>query len=102
LPQGKGESKAELQSAALRAEVKALDAARATLASGNAQGTLALLEGYDRSYPRGLLKLEAEVVRIDALARSGQTEAARRRADAFLKQHPKSVLASRVRRYSSP
>ncbi len=97
----KADSKSEA-SAALRAELKALDGARTTLASGNAQGALSLLDAYDRGYPRGLLRLEAEVLRIDALARSGQTEAARRRADAFLRQHPKSVLASRVRRYSAP
>jgi hypothetical protein len=101
-PQAKVESKADASSAALRAELKALDGARTTLASGNAQGALTLLDAYDRGYPRGLLRLEAEVLRIDALARSGQTEAARRRADAFLRQHPKSVLASRVRRYSAP
>jgi hypothetical protein len=99
--QPKAETKSEA-SAALRAELKALDGARTTLASGNAQGALVLLDAYDRGYPRGLLKLEAEVLRIDALARSGQADAARRRADAFLRQHPKSVLASRVRRYSAP
>jgi hypothetical protein len=101
VPPAKVDSKTEA-SAALRAELKALEGARTTLASGNAQGALALLDAYDRGYPRGLLKLEAEVLRIDALARSGQTDAARRRADAFLRQHPKSVLASRVRRYSAP
>lgn len=102
VPTAKAESRPEVTSAALRAELKALDGARTTLASGNAQGALAQLEAYDRGYPRGLLRLEAEVVRIDALARIGQTDAARRRADAFLRQHPKSVLASRVRRYSAP
>ncbi len=101
-PATKSESRADVSNAALRAELKALDGARTTLAGGNAQGALTLLDSYDRSYPRGLLKLEAEVLRIDALARSGQTEAARRRADAFLRQHPKSVLATRVRRYSAP
>ncbi len=100
--QPKAESRTDQSAAALRAELQAVDSARATLASGNPQGALALLDAYDRGYPRGLLKLEAEVVRIDALARSGQTDAARRRADAFLRQHPKSVLASRVRRYAAP
>jgi hypothetical protein len=50
-------------------------------------------------YPRGRLSLEAEVLRIDALERSGQSESARRRAELFLRHHPKSVLAPRVRRF---
>ncbi|XXX73230.1 hypothetical protein WMF30_36835 [Sorangium sp. So ce134] len=85
--------------AALQAELSALDAARSTLASGNAQGALALLDAYSREHPRGRLGLEAEVLRIDALAKSGRLDAASQRAKAFLQRHPNSVLASRVRRY---
>jgi hypothetical protein len=84
---------------ALTAELAALDAARSRLASDDASGALALLDVYARSYPRGRLVLEAEVLRIDALAKSGQMSAAKRRAEAFLKRHPNSVLASRVRTY---
>jgi hypothetical protein len=43
--------------------------------------------------------LEAEVLRIDALAKAGDRQAAKKRAEAFLKRHPKSLLASRVRGY---
>lgn len=84
---------------ALTAELGALDAARSRLSSGDASGALALLDDYARTYPRGRLVLEAEVLRIDALAKSGQMSAAKRRAEAFLKRHPNSVLASRVRTY---
>jgi hypothetical protein len=42
------------------------------------------------------------VLRIDALARSGHTDAARLRANAFLRRHPTSVLASRVRAEARP
>jgi len=94
-------AKAGLTSEALRAELSALDAARAALAAGNAQGALSLLDAYDRGNPRGLLKLEAEVLRIDALAKSGRPDAARKRAQAFLARHPNSVLASRVRGYTA-
>ncbi|MGK3992089.1 hypothetical protein [Sorangium sp. So ce1024] len=87
------------ESAALQAELDALDAARSTLSSGNAQGALSLLDAYTREHPRGRLRLEAEVLRIDALAKSGRTDAAAQRAQAFLRRHPNSVLASRVRRY---
>jgi hypothetical protein len=78
-------------------ELAALDAARSTLAGGDARSALALLDIYEDSFPHGRLELEAEVLRIDALAKSGRPEAARRRADTFLRQHPQSVLASRVR-----
>ncbi|WP_437973354.1 hypothetical protein WMF11_31185 [Sorangium sp. So ce295] len=84
---------------ALEAELGALDAARTMLASGNARGALSLLDAYSRAHPRGRLSLEAEVLRIDALAKSGRADAASQRAAAFLRRHPNSVLASRVRRY---
>jgi len=84
----------------LTAELAALDAARTSLSHSDPAGALAALDGYSRSFPRGRLKLEAEVLRIGALAKSGQTDAARKRAEAFLRLHPDSVLASRVRSYA--
>jgi hypothetical protein len=86
-------------SAALTAELGALDAARSTLARGDARGALSLLDAYFRAYPRGRLALEGEVMRIDALARSGQVELSRQHATAFLRRHPNSVLTTRVRGY---
>ncbi|HEY4159038.1 MAG TPA: tetratricopeptide repeat protein, partial [Polyangiaceae bacterium] len=85
---------------ALAAELSALDAARSALAGGDTTGALSDLDAYARNFPRGRLGLEAEVLRIDALAKSGQTAAARKRAEAFMKRHPDSVLASRVRAYA--
>jgi hypothetical protein len=85
---------------ALSAELSALDAARSALASGDATGALSGLDAYARNFPHGKLSLEAEVLRIDALAKSGQTGAAQKRAAAFIKRHPDSVLASRVRAYA--
>jgi hypothetical protein len=84
---------------ALAAELGALDAARSRLDAGDASGALSRLDDYTRSYPRGRLALEAEVLRIDALTRSGQRAAAEKRAATFLRRHPNSVLASRVRAY---
>jgi hypothetical protein len=86
-----------MSASALAAEVGALDAARTELTSGNPAGALAKLDDYSRAYPHGHLVLEAEVMRIDALAKSGQTALAKKRAEAFLRRHPNSVLASRVR-----
>jgi TolA-binding protein len=84
---------------ALAAELGALDAVRSALAQGDPGGALSLLDAYAKDYPRGRLELEAEVLRIDALARAGQTDLAKKRAETFLKRYPKSVLASRVRGY---
>ena len=86
-------------SGVLSAELGELDRARSQLADGDPKGALAVLDDYARTYPRGRLGLEAEVLRIDALAQSGDMQAAKKRAEAFLKRHPKGVLAPRVRRY---
>jgi hypothetical protein len=94
----KAEAKGAATSA-LAAELGALDAARSLLASGDASGALAKLDDYSRTYPRGRLVLEAEVLRIDALSKSGQRDTAKKRAESFLRRHPNSVLASRVRAY---
>jgi hypothetical protein len=91
--------RADTRAGALSAELGVLDAARAKLGSGDPRGALAILDDYARTYPRGRLGVEAEVLRIDALSRAGDKTAVRKRAEAFLKRHPKSVLAARVRRY---
>ena len=79
-------------------ELRALDRARASLASGNAGQALTILADYRRLHPRGHLTLEAEVLRIDSLAASGRRDEAERRARRFLRDNSKSVLAPRVRR----
>lgn len=83
----------------LAAELAALDAARVQLAAGDARGALVMLDAYHREFSRPRLSLEAEVLRIDALDRAGQVDAARRRAEAFVQNHPKGVLTGRVKRY---
>jgi hypothetical protein len=81
----------------LSRELASIDAARAALARGDAAGAIARLNRYARAYPRGRLDMEAEVLRIDALAESGRTEQARARAREFLRRHPNSVLGAHVR-----
>jgi hypothetical protein len=83
--------------ALLTEELGALDHARLSLANGDARRALEELEAYDRRYPQGRLQIEAEVLRIDALAKVGHKDVARQRAEAFLRHHPNSVLATRVR-----
>jgi hypothetical protein len=83
-------------SADLRAELEALDSVRSTLARGDFFGSLSLLDVYFQKFHHGRLHLEAEMLRIDALARCGQADAARSYAKEFLRRNPKSVHASRL------
>jgi hypothetical protein len=85
--------------AALRAELAALDAVRSALAKDDASSALSLVATYFRTFPRGRLSPEAEVLRIDALAGTGQMKSAKREAQEFIKRHPNSVLSARVRPY---
>jgi hypothetical protein len=84
-------------SAILSAELAMVEGARSLLSNGDARSALSVLDTYSRMYAHGHLELEAEVLRIDALSRSGQPDAASKRAETFLRKHPNSVLANRVR-----
>jgi len=84
---------------ALAAELAALDVVRIKLNAGEPRAAQQVLDAYQRDFPKARLALEAEVLRIDALDRAGQSEAARKRAAAFIQAHPKGVLTGRVRRY---
>jgi hypothetical protein len=82
--------------------VAALDAVRSTLANDDPKGALSFLAAYFRTFPRGRLRYEAEVLRIDALAKAGRSDTAKRHARELLRRHPNSVLAARVRPYAEP
>ncbi len=82
---------------ALTKELAALDGARTSLVAGDARGALAALDTYNQTYPSGQLELEAEVLRIEAVAKSGRAELARDRGHAFLRRYPQSVFTERVR-----
>jgi hypothetical protein len=85
------------RAAMLTEELGAIDHARVALAGGDARRALEELDAYDRRFPAGRLQIEAEVMRIDAFAKLGRRDVARQRAEVFLKRHPNSVLATRVR-----
>jgi len=85
----------------LSQEIAAIKAARAALASRNATGALNDLDQYERSYPAGLFKLEAQVLRIDALLELGQSAAAQELARRFLVNQPDSPYARHVRSVAS-
>lgn len=87
------------RAASITAELAAIDAARSALAAGDNRRALTLLDDHAKRFPRGRLSLEAEVLRIEALARSGQRAAASARAQAFADRYPSSVFTPRVKRF---
>lgn len=81
----------------LRAELLALDAIRAATNEGRPRVALSLLDAYASKHRAGKLREEATVLRIEALAASGERAAATNLADRFLRASPNTVYAARVR-----
>jgi hypothetical protein len=84
-------------SSALDDELRLLDVARTDLAAGDARGALDALDAHDRTFKSGPLAPEAAVLRIEALAQSGDDDAATARANEFLSAFPDSPQERRVR-----
>jgi hypothetical protein len=84
---------------ALNEELALLDRARAGADQGRPQEALRLLDQHAQTFPKGRLGLEAEVLRVQALAEAGRKEEASVRAQRILKRSPNSVVAARLRRY---
>jgi hypothetical protein len=61
------------------------------------RAALALLDRLTRIQPHGFFMEERDALRILSLAAIGQGGPARERAASFLRAHPKSPLADRVR-----
>jgi len=78
-------------------EIAALDVARRLLGSGNPRGALGALDDYEAQVKTGMLRQEATLLRIEALAGAGEASAARRLAHRFLQNHPHSPHENRVR-----
>ena len=83
----------------IRDEVALLDRARAAVGGGDGSLALRHLDHYASEFPKGSLRLEAEVLRIQALASAGRKVEASQRAKRLLARSPNSVVASRLRRY---
>jgi hypothetical protein len=83
----------------LAEETALLASANAQLRGGDARRALALLDGYDRRYPGGMLREEVVATRVIARCQIGLAPdaGAKKGADAFLRRHPTSPLATRVR-----
>ncbi len=78
------------QEAALLAEVQG------ALRSGQANTALGKLESYDRRFPTGMLRAEADAARVFALCSAGRVDKARASAARFVQRYPSSPAAARV------
>jgi Outer membrane lipoprotein len=85
-------------SAGLADEIAALDRARGLLEGGRTTDALSVLGDYDRRFPRGALRQEVAVTRIEALFKQGQAAEATTLANRFLTDHPASSHAEHLRR----
>lgn len=79
----------------LAAEQALLEQARAAVATDAAAARAPLTE-HERRFPRGQLAEEREALLVLALARAGETTAARKRADRFFERWPSSLHAAMV------
>jgi hypothetical protein len=77
-------------------EQRLLDRARDRLASSDADGALSALSLHARRYPRGVLTMEREALRVRALLADDQREAAQAAAGRFVARWPTSALRSAV------
>lgn len=85
--------------ASLNDEVELLDRARAAINGGRPNDALVRLDEHSSKFPKGGLALEAQVLRVQALAAAGRNEEASRRAKRILSRSPNSVVAKRLRQY---
>jgi hypothetical protein len=77
-------------------EPQLIERARRALGT-DAQRALALTQEHQRRFPNGELRVEREVIALEALARSGRASEARKRALVFEAKHPKSIYLPQVR-----
>jgi hypothetical protein len=82
---------------AIAEEASVLGQVNAAITAGAPARALSLLDGYTVRFPNPSLGAEAQVLRIEALARSGDAITARRVGDAFLAANPQSPYRARVR-----
>lgn len=84
---------------ALGQELAVLGKVRQSLHDGDPKQALAVLQQHRAALSAGQLRLEAEVLRLEALSSLGATKEASDRARVFIEQNPNSPLVDRVRGY---
>ncbi len=78
-------------------ELSLIDSARRALRANKPSLALKRLDTYNAAFPKGSLRTEQTVLRIEALAASGNQSAANRLGSSFLKRSPNGPYARRVR-----
>jgi hypothetical protein len=86
----------EAPRASLGEQLEQIKRARAALRAGDHQRALELIDAYRARPTGGELGAEASLLRIEALARSGQRDAAAREARQFASEYPNSPLIDRA------
>jgi hypothetical protein len=81
----------------LNRELAKVDSARGALQRGESTTALRLLDQYNAEFPKGALRTEAHVLRIEALIASGDRATAVRLGKSFLARSPNGTYARRVR-----
>jgi hypothetical protein len=81
---------------ALSDELRAIERVRGALSAGDPSGALRELERYESARHAGRFRIEADVLRIEALTRLGNVAQARALAVTFLSKHPGSPYVRRV------
>jgi hypothetical protein len=80
----------------LARERELVDTARSAMLRDNADGAIAALQAHATEFPQGRLSEERESLWVQALAQRGDLDEARRRAVAFHRQFPRSLLGATV------
>ena len=96
-PSSPASSQSSSQSSPLRGELAIVAEAQSLLRAGDGPATRAVLDRHARVYPGGVLAEEVEVLRLRAFLADGDARGARQTGETFLRSHPASPLAARVR-----
>ena len=91
-----------LPASRLAAEGQLVLAARNELREGHAAAALMRLETQREAFANGALVQEREAMTIEALQRTGRSEEARRRAEAFVRAYPSSPHVATVKQFAAP
>lgn len=81
----------------LAVEIARIDAIRNLLAADHAKSAIAAAQDFQRDFPHGVLRQEADLLNIEAHRRAGDRRRARGLATRFLAEHPQSPHSARVR-----
>lgn len=96
-PHGSVPSPSSTEVDELRAEMALIREARQALQADRPKGALEVLDAHARAFPRGQMREDAAVLRIEALCAAGKAPQARAEVRLFLRAFPGSAHAQRMR-----